>query len=595
MTPKLLRYKHVLNSLDSVLDSLPDIVFFKSTEGVYLMCNKKYLELRGKTKEEVIGKSDFELYPKEEAEFYVEMDKNITNSGMPFEFGEWVQYPDGRRIYVHSIKTAQYDNKGELVGILGIGRDITEQKLMEQKLVERESYLSTILETTKEGFSILEMNGNIVEVNESFCEMTGYEKDELIGMNIRNIDDKFGSEGVSENIRQIMQEGSTMLDTIHRRKDGSTNNVEVSVTLLDKDKRLMVCFTRDITERKLEMKEKESLSYLDHLTGLFNRRYLEKELRRLDNSSSLPLAVLAIDVNDLKLTNDAFGHLGGDDLLREVGNVLRRSCRDGDILGRAGGDEFAIYLPKTNREAAERVKERILREASEARVEPMVLSLSVGIAIKTEVSQNIADIIREADNSMYHDKVQFARMRKQAALDKFLSIIFTKTPYEKLHAERVAQLGFALAKEAGLSDDRLVGFKEAAYMHDIGKISISESILNKPDKLTLAEWDEIKHHPAIGYRILKGVEGYSFHARAILYHHERWDGMGYPMGARGDRIPILSRILAIADSYEAMTGDRPYKMKMTTEEAIAELEKNAGTQFDPEMVKVFIEKVLNAK
>ena len=592
MTPKLLRYKHVLNSLDSVLDSLPDIVFFKSTEGVYLMCNKKYLELRGKTKEEVIGKSDFELYPKEEAEFYVEMDKNITNSGMPFEFGEWVQYPDGRRIYVHSIKTAQYDNKGELVGILGIGRDITEQKLMEQKLVERESYLSTILETTKEGFSILEMNGNIVEVNESFCEMTGYEKDELIGMNIRNIDDKFGSEGVSENIRQIMQEGSTMLDTIHRRKDGSTNNVEVSVTLLDKDKRLMVCFTRDITERKLEMKEKESLSYLDHLTGLFNRRYLEKELRRLDNSSSLPLAVLAIDVNDLKLTNDAFGHLGGDDLLREVGNVLRRSCRDGDILGRAGGDEFAIYLPKTNREAAERVKERILREASEARVEPMVLSLSVGIAIKTEVSQNIADIIREADNSMYHDKVQFARMRKQAALDRFLSIIFTKTPYEKLHAERVAQLGFALAKEAGLSDDRLVGFKEAAYMHDIGKISISESILNKPDKLTLAEWDEIKHHPAIGYRILKGVEGYSFHARAILYHHERWDGMGYPMGARGDRIPILSRILAIADAFEAMTADRPYRGRMSVEAAVQELRNNAGTQFDPELVEIFIRNVI---
>ena len=559
------------------------------------MCNKKYLELRGKTKEEVIGKSDFELYPKEEAEFYVEMDKNITNSGMPFEFGEWVQYPDGRRIYVHSIKTAQFDNKGNLVGILGIGRDITEQKLMEQKLVERESYLSTILETTKEGFSILEMNGNIVEVNESFCEMTGYEKDELIGMNIRNIDDKFGSEGVSESIRQIMQEGSTMLDTIHRRKDGSTNNVEVSVTLLDKDKRLMVCFTRDITERKLEMKEKESLSYLDHLTGLFNRRYLEKELRRLDNSSSLPLAVLAIDVNDLKLTNDAFGHLGGDDLLREVGNVLRRSCRDEDILGRAGGDEFAIYLPKTNREAAERVKERILREASEARVEPMVLSLSVGIAIKPEVSQNIADIIREADNSMYHDKVQFARMRKQAALDKFLSIIFTKTPYEKLHAERVAQLGFALAKEAGLSDDRLVGFKEAAYMHDIGKISISESILNKPDKLTLAEWDEIKHHPAIGYRILKGVEGYSFHARAILYHHERWDGMGYPMGARGDRIPILSRILAIADAFEAMTADRPYRGRMSKKEAIQELRDNAGTQFDPELVEVFIEKVLNAK
>lgn len=594
VAPKILRYKHILNSLDSVLDSLPDIVFFKSPEGVYLKCNKKYLELRGKTNEEVIGKTDSQLYP-EEAEFYTEMDRGIAETGVPVEFGEWVQYPDGRRIYVHSIKTAQFDNKGNLVGILGIGRDITEQKLMEQRLAERERYLSTILETTKEGFSILEMNGNIVEVNDAFCEMTGYERAELLSMNIRSIDDKFGSKGISKNIRQIVEDGSTMLDTTHRRKDGSIHNVEVSVTLLDRDKKLMVCFTRDITERKLEMKEKESLSYIDHLTGLFNRRYLEKELRRLDNPPALPLAILVIDVNDLKLTNDAFGHQGGDDLLRELGNVLRRSCRDEDILGRAGGDEFAIYLPRTSREAAEKVKERILREASEARVEPMVLSLSVGIAIKTEISQNIADIIREADNSMYHDKVQFARMRKQAALDKFLSIIFTKTPYEKLHAERVAELGFALAKEAGLSDDRLVGFKEAAYMHDIGKISISESILNKPDKLTLAEWDEIKHHPAIGYRILKGVEGYSFHARAILYHHERWDGMGYPTGARGDRIPILSRILAIADAYEAMTAERPYREKMSEEVAVQELRNNAGTQFDPELVEIFIEKVLSGK
>lgn len=591
VAPKILRYKHILNSLDSVLDSLPDIVFFKSPEGVYLKCNKKYLELRGKTNEEVLGKTDYQLYP-EEAEFYTDMDRGIAETGIPVEFGEWVQYPDGRRIYVHSIKTAQFDNKGNLVGILGIGRDITEQKLMEQRLAERERYLSTILETTKEGFSILEMNGNIVEVNDAFCEMTGYERAELLSMNIRSIDDKFGSKGISKNIRQIVEDGSTMLDTTHRRKDGSIHNVEVSVTLLDRDKKLMVCFTRDITERKLEMKEKESLSYIDHLTGLFNRRYLEKELRRLDNPSALPLAILVIDVNDLKLTNDAFGHQGGDDLLRELGNVLRRSCRDEDILGRAGGDEFAIYLPRTSKEAAEKVKERILREASEARVEPMVLSLSIGIAIKSHSAQKIGDIVREADNSMYHDKVQFSRMRKQAALDKFLSIIFTKTPYEKLHAERVAELGFALAKEAGLSDDRLVGFKEAAYMHDIGKISISESILNKPGKLTLAEWDEIKHHPAIGYRILKGVEGYSFHARAILYHHERWDGTGYPMGARGDRIPILSRILAIADAYEAMTAERPYREKMSEEVAVQELRNNAGTQFDPELVEIFIEKVI---
>ena len=222
----------------------------------------------------------------------------------------------------------------------------------------------------------------------------------------------------------------------------------------------------------------------------------------------------------------------------------------------------------------------------------MILSLSIGYAVKTDVSQDINEIIGEADNYMYADKVQFSRSRKQAVLKEFFKTISEKHPCEKEHSERVAVYNSALAAAIGTEESKLGSLKDAALMHDIGKITIPGELLCKPAKLTEEEFEIVKQHPVIGYRILKGLDGYSQYAKALLYHHERWDGTGYPMGLKGERIPVFSRVLAIADAYETMTSERPYRVRRTREEAIEELRNNAGTQFDPRLVEVFIEKVL---
>lgn len=586
---------HRMIFLESLIDTVPDLIFYKDINGVYLECNKKFAEFKGLKKEDIIGKNDYELYDNATAESYIDGDKKIIDTGDPVIYEVWVDYPDGRHSFLHTIKTPRYDNDGNLVGILGISRDITEMKEIEQRLTEREKFLSTILQTAQDGYIALALDGSIMEVNEAFCHMTSYSKKELLKMNISQIDSKLGMEQIIKNTKTILEAGSLVFETVHRRKDGTEFSVEVSSTKLNTGMDMIICFSRDITERKRELKEKEYLSYQDHLTGLFNRRYLDKELKRLDKENYLPLSVIAIDVNDLKLINDAFGHQSGDELLKAVAGTLSRSCRDEDILGRTGGDEFAIYLPKTDRKAAEIVKNRILNEAARTRIDPLILSLSVGYSTKTDMSIDINEIAKEADNMMYADKLQFAKIRKQAVLKEFYTTINEKNPYEKDHAEKVANYSTALAAAIGTNEDKLKSLNDAALMHDIGKIIIPGEILCKPEKLTEEDYEIIKQHSVIGYRILKGLEGYSQHAKAMLYHHERWDGTGYPMGLRGERIPVFSRVLAIADSYESMTGGRPYKGKMTTEEAIIELRNNAGTQFDPEMVEVFIKKVLSAK
>jgi len=345
---------------------------------------------------------------------------------------------------------------------------------------------------------------------------------------------------------------------------------------------------KNITDRKIAEEEIEYLSFHDGLTGLYNRRFFDEEQKRMNVARNLPLTLMMVDVNGLKLTNDAFGHKVGDNLLMKIAHSLKEICRSDDIIARIGGDEFVILLPKTNEEEAWNIQKRIKEGVNSKKVEglPITVSVSCGCGTKTEEDEDIADVFKVAEDQMYRSKTSDRRSYRHQTIDLIMGTLYAKSPREQAHSRRVSILCGALGKAMGIETDEL---STAGMLHDIGKVSISESILEKREPLTKEEWIEIKKHPEVGWSILSSVTEYGILAETVLAHHEHWDGSGYPNRLKGASIPLPSRVIAIADAYDAMVKDRPYRKGMLHEDAMKEIKKNAGSQFDPKIVEVFLE------
>lgn len=351
------------------------------------------------------------------------------------------------------------------------------------------------------------------------------------------------------------------------------------------------CIIRDISEEKRNQIIIEYLSFHDQLTELNNRRFFEDEILRLDIPEYYPLSIIMIDVNGLKIINDAFGHLAGDKLLKTVANILMRECGLDNNVSRIGGDEFIVLLPNTTMHQTEELCERIYNAISKEKVCDVDLSVSLGWDIKFTSAQSINDIFKKAEEMMYHNKLIKNQSLKHNYIKHILETLNDKNEREKRHSERVSEISKIIGEEMGLDSLIIKEIVTAGLVHDIGKISISNNILNKEGKLTDLEYEIIKRHPESGYHLLKSVNEYSNIAEYVLCHHERWDGKGYPRGLRREEIPLVSRILAVADAYEDMITNRPYRLTLSKEDALEEIKNNAGTQFDERIVKIFLEKV----
>ena len=351
----------------------------------------------------------------------------------------------------------------------------------------------------------------------------------------------------------------------------------------------------DITERIAREQEISFLSYNDQLTGLYNRRFFEEQLRRLDNPRNLPLSIIMGDVNGLKLINDAFGHQAGDKLLKKIGDIISTSIRGNDIAARWGGDEFAILLPTSGADAAEVLINRIQKKIKEASFEYGSLSISFGLDTKQNKEEDINEIFIAAEKLMYQSKLAEIDSVRGETINTIMNTLFEKSIEIKEHSIRVSELAVSIAKKMGLSKTNINDIKTMGMIHDIGKIVIDLHILDKPDKLTNEERKIIQQHPLSGSRMLNSSHEYARLSLGVLHHHERIDGKGYPNGISGDQIPIESKIIAVADSFDAMTAERPYRFApLSLEEAIAELQKYSGTQFDKTVVDVFVNKVLRS-
>lgn len=356
----------------------------------------------------------------------------------------------------------------------------------------------------------------------------------------------------------------------------------------------VIGITRNITAAKLSRERIEYLSYHDQLTGLYNRHFFEDELLRLDKPDNLPLCLMMADVNGLKLINDTFGHGIGDQLLSRVALVLQEACGQQGTIARMGGDEFVILVPHCNVTETKRLVERIQKLSGREKVGSIDLSISLGWGIKTAAHEDVQEVLKRAETKMYKQKLFEGPSIRGNTIHAIITTLNEKNKREELHSHRVSSLCRQFAMALNFSDQEIQEFESVGLLHDIGKIAIDEAILNKPGKLTDAEYEEMKRHPEIGYRILSTVNDMAEMAEVVLNHHERWDGKGYPRGLKGERIPLQSRMIAIADTYDAITSDRSYRNKRTDLQACEEIRKNAGSQFDPQLVEPFIKVVCAA-
>ncbi|MDW7656597.1 MAG: diguanylate cyclase [Bacillota bacterium] len=469
-------------------------------------------------------------------------------------------------------------------------KEINERKRLEVELRRSEEIFRTYIEKAPIGIFVVDASGKYSDANVVACQLMGRTREEVLKLSISDFLTPAHLDRGLAGFRELASKGFLNAELKVRRKNSQDYWIILRGAKISDN--CFIAFCSDITDRKEKEAKVEYLSYHDSLTGVYNRTFYEDEIKRLDTEENIPFSVIISDINGLKLINDTLGHSAGDAVLIETSKLLSKFLRKNDILARVGGDEFSILLPRTSSQEAQKIFDRIQLASRACKIdlskEPMPLSISLGYATKKRGTESFSHINKLAEDYMYRQKLLERESFHSTFLESLRLSLFERSHETEKHAARLIQLSHELGMIMGLGNDDLNDLALLSSLHDIGKISIDNSILVKPGKLTDHEWLEMKKHPAIGYRIAMASTELRSIAEYILCHHERWDGTGYPQGLSGENIPLLARVISIVDAYDAMTSDRPYRKAMSREAAIAEISDNSGSQFDPKIATLFL-------
>lgn len=490
-----------------------------------------------------------------------------------------------------------FDLKRKLVSYMLV--DFSDRHQAEIALKESEEKHRLLITQMAQGLAVHEVifdqTGNPVDfryldANESYEKLVGMKRKEIIGKTALEVAPAMDKQWILK-YGQVAMTGQPVRFEFYDQFVGKYFEV---VAYSPRFKQFAVIIT-DVTERKQAEQEIRYLSYHDYLTGLHNRRFYEEELERLDVPDNLPITMIMADVNGLKLINDSFGHAMGDELLKKSARLITEAVPKNSIVARLGGDEFIVILPQTDIFQAVEVINDLKAKTLNEKIDAFDISISFGCEIKESENQDIQEIYKRAEDDMYRHKLYESASIKNKTIELIMNTLYEKSCREMLHSRRVSEICKSIAIEMNLSKDAVNQIGAAGLMHDIGKMGIDEKILNKVGHLNFEEWQEMQRHPEIGYRILSSSSEFSEMARYVYEHHERWDGKGYPKKLKQEEISMQARIIGVADAYDAMTCDRSYRSGLSQADAIHELKKHAGTQFDPEVTRIFIEKVLTKK
>ncbi len=477
-------------------------------------------------------------------------------------------------------------------------QEIENRILVEQQLFEEKELFKITINSIREGIITTNEQDKITLLNPIAENLTGWTNTKAIGHHLNEILKLTTANTPGTLINplntSLNKENEYLLLKSDPLNNLSKNNLFVSLScspIKDSLQNTMgsVVVFRDVTFEKKQRERIEYLSLYDSLTNLHNRAFFDQEFKRLQKEHVFPLSIILGDVNGLKIVNDVFGHLKGDEFLKIISNILLTSCNSKAILCRWGGDEFAILLPKTTKTQAQNICTQIHEKCEKYQDFPILPSIALGFESMTSDTQTLHSILESAEEKMYKNKL---KQKKSPYLDPVKSLqplLLEKQGESLAHIQRLIYIGKQLGNKLNLTYEEMKILELAAQFHDIGKVAIPDSILSKPDTLTPLEKEEVFRHSEIGFRIMQSSFEFSHISEIILSHHEHWDGSGYPQGLKGSDIPLLARIITISDSYDLMTHSSLYHPIYTKKQALNEIRALSGKQFDPNLVNLLIQ------
>lgn len=505
---------------------------------------------------------------------------------------------DGSVVYFRSYAIPMYDREGKFTRIMGRVQNITQQELAIEELAYSEQRFRNIIETSSDAYIFLNEKGMITYTSSKIRNILGKEPMEVMGQRFDDFLYK-AAEGelsvrrfkravkraipVSEEICVVHSEGRPVWLRI---------NLSFLINRFGQLEVIAVC--RDISAEK---KQHEKMSYLAHhdaLTGVYNRARFEIELQTIEQKNEIGIGLIMADLNGLKIVNDAFGHKQGDDLLITAAKLISNLAA-GQIVARIGGDEFAVFTRRLQRSEVELLSEQIMDACNSMSITQndkslqLPMSVSCGVAYRHNTGQSIRELYEKAEQRMHRKKMFVKHSVHSQVIASLKEALKTHNVETSDHMQRMERMVIAIGKRLNLPSGEFDRLMLLSSLHDIGKVSIPQDIIDKPCGLSDEEWSVMKRHSEAGARIAMATNELNCIANEICAHHERWDGKGYPRGLKGEEIPLLSRIVSVADTYDVMTNRRVYKQPVSHDEAIRELIRCSGTQFDPEIVAMFIE------